>query len=127
MKRSLYAAITVMLSLAAVNVFAQARGAAPAGQRGAAPQTPATAKAAAPFDITGYWVSEITEDWKWRMFPMKGDYAGLPLNPEGKKVADMWDPAKDEAAGEQCKGYGAPTVMRNPGRFHMTWADDQTL
>jgi len=128
MKDSFYALITGALVLASVNVFAQARGAgAPGGQRGAAPQAPPTPKAMAPFDITGYWVSEITEDWKWRMFPAKGDYAGLPLNPEGKRVADTWDPAKDEATGEQCKGYGAPTIMRNPGRFHITWADDQTL
>jgi hypothetical protein len=61
------------------------------------------------------------------MFPNKGDYAGVPLNDEGKKVADSWDPAKDEAAGEQCKAYGAVGIMRIPGRFHITWQDDQTL
>ena len=61
------------------------------------------------------------------MFPNKGDYAGVPLNPEGRKVADGWDPSKDQAAGEQCKGYGAVAVMRNPGRFHLTWQDDQTI
>jgi hypothetical protein len=127
-KRSLFAVITVTFMVSSPNVFAQARGAAPAaGQRGAAPQAPATPKAMAPWDITGYWVSEITEDWRWRMFPNKGDYAGIPINPEAKKVADGWDPAKDEAAGDQCKGYGAPVIMRNPGRFHITWADDQTL
>jgi hypothetical protein len=77
--------------------------------------------------MTGYWVSIVSEDWRWRMFPNKGDYAGVPLNPEGRKVADAWDPAKDQAAGEQCKGYGAVAVMRNPGRFHITWQDDQTM
>ena len=35
--------------------------------------------------------------------------------------------AKDEAAGEQCKSYGAPNIMRVPGRIHITWQDDQTL
>ena len=44
-----------------------------------------------------------------------------------KKVADMWDPAKDEAAGEQCKSYGAPAIMRVPGRLHITWQDPNTL
>src|SRR5215475_4161809 len=89
--------------------------------------TPPTPRAAAPFDMTGYWVSVVNEDWRWRMFPNKGDYAGIPLNPEGRKVADAWDPAKDEAAGEQCKGYGAPGIMRVPSRFHITWQDDQRL
>jgi hypothetical protein len=61
------------------------------------------------------------------MFPNKGDYAGVPLNPEGRRVADTWDPAKDEAAGLQCKAYGAAGIMRFPGRFRVTWQNDQTL
>ena len=44
-----------------------------------------------------------------------------------KKVADAWDPAKDEAAGEQCKSYGAAGIMRIPERLHITWQDDNTL
>ena len=45
-----------------------------------------------------------TEDWRYRMMtPAKGDYPSIPLNPEGRKVAEAWDPAKDEAAGNQCK------------------------
>jgi hypothetical protein len=38
-----------------------------------------------------------------------------------------WDPAKDEADGNQCKGYGAPGVMRQPTHLHITWQDDNTL
>ena len=38
-----------------------------------------------------------------------------------------WDPAKDEAAGEQCRSYGAANIMRVPGRIHITWQDEQTL
>ena len=35
---------------------------------------PAAAKASAPVDLTGYWVSLVTEDWRWRMItPAKGD------------------------------------------------------
>jgi hypothetical protein len=86
-----------------------------------------TGRAAAPFDLTGYWVSIVTEDWRWRMFPSKGDYGGIPLNAEARKIADAWDPAKDEAAGEQCKAYGAPAIMHVPGRLHITWQDDETL
>ncbi|MBV9397969.1 MAG: hypothetical protein JO062_08310 [Bryobacterales bacterium] len=97
-------------------------------QRGG-PKGPAPApKAAAPVDFTGYWVSVVTEDWRWRMVtPIKGDFAGIPLTAEGRKVGEAWDPAKDEAAGNQCRAYGAPAVMRIPGRLHITWQDDNTL
>jgi hypothetical protein len=96
-------------------------------QRGA-PQPPRAPRAAAPIDLTGYWVSIVTQDWRWRMVtPRKGDYQGVQLTPEAAKVADAWDPAKDEAAGEQCKSYGAPALMMVPGRFHITWQDDTTL
>jgi hypothetical protein len=51
----------------------------------------------------------------------------VPLNSEGKRVADTWDPAKDEASGNQCKSYGAAAIMRVPTRLHITWEDDRTL
>jgi len=87
-----------------------------------------SAKAEAPIDLTGYWVSVVTEDWRWRMVtPAKGDYASIPITPSAKKLADMWDPAKDEAAGEQCKSYAAPALMRVPERVHIVWQDDETL
>jgi hypothetical protein len=83
---------------------------------------------AAPIDMTGYWVSVVTEDWRFRMVtPPKGNYSGVPLNAEGRKLADAWDPAKDEAAGNQCRSYGAPALMRVPGRLHITWDNDTTL
>ena len=89
---------------------------------------PVTAKAAAPVDLTGYWVSLVTEDWRFRMVtPAKGDYPSIPLNAEGKRAADAWDPAKDEAAGDQCKSYGAGNIVRQPGRLRITWEDDDTL
>src|SRR5207253_5346462 len=91
-------------------------------------QAPTTAKAASPTDFTGYWVSVVTEDWLYRMVtPAKGDYSSVPINPEGRKVADAWDPARDEAEGNQCKAYGAPGIMRVPGRLQITWQDDNTL
>jgi len=92
------------------------------------PQPPRAAKAAAPVDFTGYWVSVISEDWRWRMVtPIKGDFASVPLNAEGQRVGNQWDPAKDEAAGLACKSYGAAALMRVPGRVHITWEDDNTL
>ena len=91
-------------------------------------QGPPSAKSAAPLDLTGYWVSVVTEDWRYRMVtPVKGDYPSIPLNAEGKRVADTWDPAKDEAAGNQCKSYGAGNVMRVPERLRITWQDDNTM
>ena len=85
-------------------------------------------KAAAPIDLTGYWVSIVTEDWRYRMVtPAPGDYQGVPMTPAAIKLADTWDPAKDEAAGEQCKSYGAPAILRVPEHLHITWQDDHTL
>jgi len=106
--------------LAPIGIIAQGRGEAP---------VPPTAKADAPFDLTGYWVSVITEDWRYRMVtPAKGDYQGLAvLNPAAMKVAALWDPVADEKAGEQCRSYGAAAIMRVPGRLHITWADESTL
>jgi hypothetical protein len=95
---------------------------------GPPPGPPKPAKAIAPIDLTGYWVSIVSEDWRFRMIAApKGDFAGVPLNPAGQKVAKEWDPAKDEAAGNQCKAYGAAGLMRIPTRLHITWQDDNTL
>ena len=91
----------------------------------AAPQLP---KAAAPIDLTGYWVSIVSEDWRYRMVtPPKGDYQAVPMTPDAVKVADAWNPDADTTAGNQCKSYGAPAIMRVPGRVHITWDDDKTL
>lgn len=84
-----------------------------------------TAREVAPVDLTGYWTAVVTEDWRWRMVtPPKGDYASLPLNEEGRRVADSWDP---EAEGDACKVYGAAGVMRMPLRVHIAWENDNTL
>jgi len=96
--------------------------------RGAPPGPAPTPREAAPIDLTGNWVSIVTQDWRWRMVtPAKGDYQGVPLTAEGRRVADTWDPAQDEAAGEQCRSYGAPALMSVPGRVRITWQDDSTL
>ena len=93
-----------------------------------APGPARSGKQGALADFTGYWVSLVTEDWRYRMMtPAKGDVNGLPITAEARKVADAWDPAKDEAAGESCKAYGAPGIMRRPTRLHITWQDDNTL
>jgi hypothetical protein len=87
-----------------------------------------TAKSKALIDVTGYWVSMVNEDWRWRMMtPAKGDYASVPLNAEGKRVAATWDPVKDEREGNECRAYGAGNIMRIPERLHITWENDNTL
>jgi hypothetical protein len=123
--------LVIFIGIALNTVQAQQRGGGGAqggGGRGQAPQAPSTPRAAAPVDFTGYWVSIVTEDWRWRMItPPKGDFASIPTNPAGVQVGQQWDPAKDEAAGEQCKSYGAPAIMRVPGRVHITWDNDTAL
>ncbi len=122
--RGIFAQCLLLAVTAAMSqgLYAQGRG----GGRGGGP--PQTAKAGAALDLTGYWVSVVTEDWRYRMVtPAPGDYNGVPMTPAAVKIADAWDPAKDEASGDQCKSYGAPTILRVPGRLHITWQDDQTL
>jgi hypothetical protein len=114
-------ALVILLANAGVNARSQAAGGA---------QTPSapTPRSLAPLDLTGYWVSVVTEDWRFRMIvPDKGDYSSVPLNPEGRKVADSWDPAKDQAEGNQCRSYGAAALLRIPGRLHIEWENDNTL
>jgi hypothetical protein len=98
-------------------------------QRGGGPaQPPRTARASAPIDLTGTWVSLVTQDWRWRMMtPPRGDVQGVPITPAARKIVDAWDPAADEAAGEQCRAYGAPALMSVPGRLRISWQDDATL
>jgi hypothetical protein len=103
--------------------------------QGGPPPAPAKAqnpRQAAPVDITGYWAPLITEDWLYRQVTpgkSKGaaDVASIPVTPAARNAANGWDPAKDEAAGEQCKAYGAIGLTRLPGRIHIEWQDDSTL
>jgi hypothetical protein len=107
---------TALLCGVSAALLAQGRGGAPP-----------TAKAAAPVDYTGYWVSQIVDEWRFRVVPQKGDIPYLPINADARRVANAWDAAKDEAEGNQCKAYGAVGVMQRPGRLHITWTDDNTL
>jgi hypothetical protein len=92
-----------------------------------APSAPSP-RASAPIDLTGYWVAIVTQDWRQRMVtPPRGDYASVPLNVAAKKVADMWDPDQPVPADELCRAYGAPAIMRQPTRVHITWQDETTL
>ena len=92
----------VLTSMSAAKLGAQGGNAG----RATAPSSDASARSTTLKDFTGYWVSVVTEDWRWRMVvPDKGDYVTIPLNADGRKVADAWDPARDQATGNplQCR------------------------
>jgi hypothetical protein len=115
----LTASLVVSLSVLVHPVIGARQAATP-------PAAPAAPRAAAPIDLTGYWVSVVTEDWRWRMImPPKGDYTSVPLNPEGRKLADSWESA--QAPSDGCKPFGAAAIMRVPGRLHVTWESDAVL
>jgi hypothetical protein len=116
--------VSIAVAVTAAALGVRAASAQPPGPR----QPPRSARESAPIDLTGQWVAIVTEDWRFRMVtPPKGDVEGLQLTPAGRAIADAWDPAKDEAAGSQCKAYGAPAIMRVPGRVRISWRDDSTL
>ena len=69
------------------------------GGGAAAPAPPA--RSVAPKDLTGTWVSVVAEHWHLRMLvPPKGEFAMLPLNPEARRIAGTWDPAKEMFIGD---------------------------
>ena len=120
MRRWLVAAI--VLALCALGIPAAIRAQAPRN-------TPAgSSRDSAPIDLTGYWVSYVTENWRYRMVtPPKGEYRRIPVSPAALPIINAWDPAADARAGEQCKSYGAGAIMNVPGRLHITWQDANTL
>ncbi|HUA19503.1 MAG TPA: hypothetical protein VMB25_12220 [Bryobacteraceae bacterium] len=115
-----YLVILTAAVLVTANANAQRPPRGPAGP-------PPPAKAAAPIDLTGDWVSLIVDEWRFRVTPQKGDIAYMPINAEARRVAEAWDPDKDTADGNQCRAYGAVGVMQRPGRLRITWENDNTL
>ena len=113
---TIVAAVLSFVLLAPVHVHAQF---------GVGPQAPARApREVAPIDLTGYWVSVVSEDWRVRMLmAQKGDWEFMPLNAEGRQRAEDADPVHEEP----CMAYGGAGIMRVPGRLNITWEDDQTL
>jgi len=89
---------------------------------------PKPAREAAPIDLTGYWVSYVTENWRYRMVtPAKGEYRRIPVSPAAVPIINAWDAAADTRAGNQCRSYGAGAIMSVPSRLHITWQDADTL
>ena len=106
----------------AVPLLLQAQGGR--GGRGGTDPAQDNPKAASPIDLTGYWVSIVDEDWRFRMVvPPPRDYEGVPMTPAAVKFADAWDPAKDEASGDLCKAFGAPAILRVTGAELLKFRD----
>jgi hypothetical protein len=117
--KNLTALRTALACLAGIAACAAAFGQVPP-----APAAPKSGQQGALQDLTGYWVSVVTEDWRYRMVTApKGDYASVPLNAAGKAEADKWTTEQDGS----CKAYGAAGLMRMPTRLHITWQDENTL
>jgi hypothetical protein len=134
MKRSCW--LAVAMAMAAPSAVLTQAGLTQAGQPGrgqAAGPAAAGARAAAPVDLTGYWVSIVTEDWIERMSPSSppsgiigggrgGGGGGGGGGRGGGGAAPAVAPSTDP-----CRVYAAGGSMRVPGRLNVTWADDNTL
>ena len=107
---------------------AHAQGKGGKGGGGGKGKAKQTAQTVAPIDLTGSWVSVVTEDWMFRMVtPPKGQMLGVPVTQAARAAANAWDPAADEASGNACRAFGAAGVMRQPGTIRVSWQDDSTL
>jgi hypothetical protein len=130
-RRSCVTTAAIVLALSAVGVPASVYAQRPLdsardrqGGDGSSPK----ARDIAPIDLTGYWVSYVTENWRYRMVtPAKGEYRRIPVSPAAVPIINAWDPSADQRAGNQCKSYGAGAIMTVPGRLHITWQDAETL
>ncbi len=95
-------------------------------QRGGSQELPLSSKQAAPFDMSGYWVSVITEDWRYRMMAAEqGDVGAVPLNQAGRELAEAWNPSENYL--ESCLAFGGAGILRYPGRLHISWEDEEIL
>jgi hypothetical protein len=94
----------------------------------AAPPDTRSPRERALIDITGQWVSVVSEDWLWRMItPPVGDTASIPLNAEGRAVALDWDREADIVEKRLCRAFGPPGLIRRPTRIRVRWEGDDTL
>jgi hypothetical protein len=104
------------------------RGGPGPGRGGRAGGPAQTGRAAAPVDLTGYWVSIVTEDWIERMAPDSPPSGVAGGGPGGFGRGGGAAPAPAAPAKpDPCRVYAAGGSLRVPGRLHITWADDNTL
>ena len=109
--------------IVALDAHAQGQGRG----RGAAAGPPPTARASAPKDFTGYWVSIVTEHWHLRMLvPPKGTTACCRSRRRAQDCRHVGS-RQGEGRDRSVQGYGPPALMRVPGRLNIHWTDDNTL
>jgi hypothetical protein len=128
MRRRLTIALLLPFAANCFTSIAGAQGAGgPPGGDGSA-----RAQAGQHFDLTGYWVPVVTDDWMRRMVTPPIGFMGqnnerVPYNDAGVAAGMAWSPDADVAAGLECKVFGVGNIMRMPARLHITWEDDDTL
>jgi hypothetical protein len=87
--------VLVLSALGVPSVHGQ-RSLDSARDRQAGPASPVRARDVAPIDLTGYWVSYVTENWRYRMVtPAKGEYRRIPASPAALPIINAWDPVAD--------------------------------
>ena len=89
----------------------------PAAMLAQAPAAAAkTPKAAAIEDLTGNWVSIVTEDYRWRMVtPLKGDSRQRSVNAEARKILNAWDPVRMRPPGSSASPTARPPSCESRG------------
>lgn len=98
----------------------------PQGGRGGAP----AAQAAAPVDLTGYWVSIVTEDWIERMSPESPPSGAVGAGRGGGRGGGGRGGGRGGTpitSSDPCVAYAAGGSMRVPTRLNITWVDGNTL
>jgi hypothetical protein len=120
-------ALTLLVLASARYADAQppGRGGFGAGRAGGPPPS---AEESAPVDLTGTWVSLVTEDWIERMSPdspASGSGGGAFGFGRGRGGAGAAAPAI--TSDDPCAAYGAGGIMRVPGRLKLSWQDENTL
>ena len=94
----------------------------PRPSRRTLPSPLAHRKAAAPIDLTGYWVSVVTEDWRYRMLtPAKGDYASVPINRRRQEIRRRMGPSQGRSLGKRMQGVrrGRTHAAADPSSHHL--------
>jgi hypothetical protein len=130
-RKTLGIAALVLAGSMAGSVWVEQAAAQPPGFGGfgGAASPPAPARQAAPVDLTGTWVSLVTEDWIERMSPQSppsGTGGGFGFGGRGGFGGGGPTPAP-AASDDPCAAYGAGGIMRVPGRVRISWQDENTL
>lgn len=83
--------------------------------------------AAAQIDLAGTWASRLHEDWMDRWpGPDVGDFAGLPLNDDGRARALNYSPSRLALLERQCLYYGPTYTVIGPFGLKI-WSESEPV